>query len=382
MHCLAAIACLICAFVGQPPAANLLVNGGFEKLAPDGLPIDWQITGKGAGLDSQIKHSGSYSLRFQAPTPEMGNMRALSGPIRVEGTVRVSAWVKTQGVLPGAHSWDVAAVRVYTYDAAGQPLKKHWGHFDVAAQKGTADWTHYEVTLQLYREVKIIRVACLLEGGATGTVWFDDIVVEKVPERPHKSCKVKVVSVDLPAKYQKAAKIWPDEVLSCRIKGNQIVKNGRPAFLIGAWSLREDTWLCRVLGLDYTMLNMGDYTFFARPTESGEFEIGWGDAPWPEAMMRDALTAGLMVRIDLSGANERASHLRPVREMCPEIFVPHGHTTPTSAPIMQRVWTSTAPNSLPLCAAPAATQSGPTKSSTSWCSWTTASTTSPPSATP
>ncbi|MBC7289179.1 MAG: beta-galactosidase, partial [Armatimonadetes bacterium] len=180
-------------------------------------------------------------------------------------------------------------------------------------------------TITLYPEVTTIRVACLLDGGATGTAWFDDIIVEAVPQKPRQACKLRVALTELPSEFQAAPKSWPDEVLAARIEGNQIVKNGRPVFLVGAWSLEEDTWLCRVLGLDYTTLHMGDYSFFTRTTDTGEFEIGWGDAPWIEGMIREALAAGLMVRADMHGASEDASHLQPVREGCPEIFVPHGH---------------------------------------------------------
>ncbi len=305
-------------------ASSLLPNGGFEKLASGGAPAGWTTSGSGAAVDDAVSHSGKRSLRIFVADPSSQGARATSGFIAVSGRVRAEAWIKTRGVMAGAKPWNVARVYFNIYDADRKPLSKHWGHYDIGAQVGTKDWTRYTVEVELPAEVRYVRVICSLAGGATGTAWFDDVSLVQLPGRPAKRYKLRVVMPEL-RPVKPAPKTWPDEVEQVRIEGDQIARRGRPVFLLGAWSLMEDTWLCRALGLDYTMLNMGDFHFFCRRAGEDTVEIGWGDGPWIEQMIRDALEAGLMVRADMSGASERASHLRPVRELVPEIFVPFGH---------------------------------------------------------
>ncbi|MBC7286895.1 MAG: hypothetical protein H5T86_02405, partial [Armatimonadetes bacterium] len=150
-----AVACIFACATQQ----NLLPNGNFERGGTETLAADWEFTGAGAVLDRSEKHLGNCSLRLHAASPEAGVLRVLSRPIPVSGTIRVTAWLKTEGVLAGRNPWDVAAVRVYIYDSAGKPVAKHWGHFDVAGQQGTQDWRKYETTITLYPEVTTIRVA-------------------------------------------------------------------------------------------------------------------------------------------------------------------------------------------------------------------------------
>ena len=152
-----------------PPTAlspNLAQNPGFEANS-GGVPTGW-TGGGGWALDQQTTHSGSFSYRWS-------NGPSSDQPIFLKaGIYNFSAWIKTQGVGSGN-----AGLRLqvdFRPGGVGQ-----W--FTTDPIQGTADWTLYQI-----RSIVVpqdLQAALRLEnfGGATGTAWFDDVVmVQQLPQ--------------------------------------------------------------------------------------------------------------------------------------------------------------------------------------------------------
>ena len=154
----------------QPTA--LAPNGGFEEGDIDALPgwerLPWA---KGVALDSEVAHSGRRSLRVFGP----GGMRSTPVPY-AGGRLRVTGWMKTESLVTGPSApWHKAALQLVSYDADGQGV----GHFDVALVDGTTDWTRYEATTLLSRDVASVSVHCHLWGeDVQGVAWFDAVTLE------------------------------------------------------------------------------------------------------------------------------------------------------------------------------------------------------------
>ena len=152
-----------------PPTAlspNLAQNPGFEANS-GGVPTGW-TGGGGWALDQQTTHSGSFSYRWS-------NGPSSDQPIFLKaGIYNFSAWIKTQGVGSGN-----AGLRLqvdFRPGGVGQ-----W--FTTDPIQGTADWTLYQI-----RSIVVpqdLQAALRLEnfGGATGTAWFDDVVMlQQLPQ--------------------------------------------------------------------------------------------------------------------------------------------------------------------------------------------------------
>ena len=152
-----------------PPTAlspNLAQNPGFEANS-GGVPTGW-TGGGGWAVDQQTTHSGAFSYRWS-------NGPSSDQPIFLKaGIYNFSAWIKTQGVGSGN-----AGLRLqvdFRPGGVGQ-----W--FTTDPIQGTADWTLYQI-----RSIVVpqdLQAALRLEnfGGATGTAWFDDVVmVQQLPQ--------------------------------------------------------------------------------------------------------------------------------------------------------------------------------------------------------
>src|SRR5207245_4766313 len=152
-----------------PPTAlspNPAQNPGVEANR-GGVPTGW-TGGGGLALDQPTTHSGSFSYRWS-------NGPSSDQPIFLKaGIYNFSAWIKTQGVGSGN-----AGLRLqvdFRPGGVGQ-----W--FTTDPIQGTADWTLYQI-----RSIVVpqdLQAALRLEnfGGATGTAWFDDVVmVQQLPQ--------------------------------------------------------------------------------------------------------------------------------------------------------------------------------------------------------
>ena len=172
---------------------NKSFNFGFEIVSnPDGLPdgwIRWGATSYNIQPDSEVKHSGDYSLRVEPKDPSTAEgfgCPAFSIPAIYEGkNVTVKAFLKFEEVKQPIG----LLLRV---DGSSGSLQ-----FDNMMQRritGTQDWTEYSVTLPLPENAKTINIGAMLSG--TGKLWaddfrilIDDVDISEAKLKPEKTYK-------------------------------------------------------------------------------------------------------------------------------------------------------------------------------------------------
>lgn len=166
----------------KPSGRNVLINGGFEDglifpwgtghyERPDGrfkFGIWWNSMNARAymKIDADIRHSGQRSLRITNYSPTAPHVFCTLSqriePLEPNTTYKVSCFIKAQDLKPGAVG--------FTIDAA-------WTKRVRSLPGGTYDWQPYSDTINIghnnYIDFRILHLN-------TGTVWLDDIVIEKV----------------------------------------------------------------------------------------------------------------------------------------------------------------------------------------------------------
>lgn len=143
---------------------NQLVNAGFEE------PSDgWNYWG---GVQSIPPHSGTHSLKI---TQEVANWSGADQIIRFPkstATVEIKGWMKTENVIKGANSWEVARIGVEFLDDNGAMVG---GYLPVVGSgDGTSDWQLLENTYDVPEGASKVKVQLAL-GNCTGAAYFDDI---------------------------------------------------------------------------------------------------------------------------------------------------------------------------------------------------------------
>lgn len=128
-------------------------------------------------LDPDIKHEGAPSARLASVAPSKGfgtMMQSFDATDYAGKRLRLSGWVKAKGVAGWAGLW----MRV---DDGSAPVKiLAFDNMQSRAIKGTLDWAHHNVVLDVAPEAKAISIGILLSGQ--GSVWVSDVKVEVVPE--------------------------------------------------------------------------------------------------------------------------------------------------------------------------------------------------------
>jgi len=155
-------------------SANLLVNGGFET-ASAGQPTAWGKAPDGFTLALNEGRDGSAALRCTRPDAHGwagGSQtvvldRATAAPLRIRG------WSRAEDVSGGPDSG--YALYVDLAYADGTPL---WGQVGTF-RCGTHSWEERAFVILPQQPVKSLTLHCLLRGHS-GTVWFDDLVVEEL----------------------------------------------------------------------------------------------------------------------------------------------------------------------------------------------------------
>jgi hypothetical protein len=173
---LATLPAISCPAQADPPPVEIpLANTGFENDLNDWLPIPTDYQGQVSVVQGNA-HDGVKSLRIEGTTNQNAPflMRA-SGPLEGGATYRFSAWVRSDNA-PGVTD---AAVKIENYNAAGTNTNGVYGQKTMDA---SGSWTQVSVTLladhDTTNQILYLRVL-----GA-GTVYFDDVKLEKVIPAP------------------------------------------------------------------------------------------------------------------------------------------------------------------------------------------------------
>jgi hypothetical protein len=152
---------------------NLLPGGSFEEHHGDvAAGFDFQDgPGKGSFIDTDVRHGGRSSIRFENP----GATMAPHGNARVMREVTVSpwreyhasVWLKTEG-------WGAASdVRLFAMGEDGRVLS-----YSSLGVRPTQDWTEHHVVFNSLSNSKV-RIYCGTWGGRGGKLWMDDLELEE-----------------------------------------------------------------------------------------------------------------------------------------------------------------------------------------------------------
>ncbi len=172
---MAVLASALCPSDGkaQPPAAELLRNGGFEGgSGPDGkgggVPR-WDPVDAGYDLDRTYHHGGDQAIRCDSLHPN--GRRGASCTVALNQTrpepILVTAWSKADSVSGTPDSEYSVYVDLDYVD--GSEL---WGQSS-AFHTGTHEWERRRVILYPAKPVRSMTVNALFRNHA-GTAWFDD----------------------------------------------------------------------------------------------------------------------------------------------------------------------------------------------------------------
>jgi hypothetical protein len=188
------------AWAGQDWNTNLGVpTGWYYWLPPNGGNDGLLANGfENTVVTSEASHTGLYSLKFNMPANRaphdgfVGTKRIPLGNNIVAGDiVRLSVWIKASNLLP-----DSAAKYPGTWAVGFTPLWfAKYGNNDGYNNVGPGndytftfpkvtsfDWTQYTLDVQVPTGVGVAALETRLHiyGTFTGTVYFDDLTVEKV----------------------------------------------------------------------------------------------------------------------------------------------------------------------------------------------------------
>lgn len=152
-------------------------NPSFEEITDDGesAPAHWILRGGDFVLDSAFAADGTRSLRL-TNDGRRGSARVTQrmDPPRVAGNrLRISAWVKTEGVRDGS-------VGLWLRVDSEQGLLYVDGMRDAGAS-GTTDWARYELEAPIFPAAATIELGAILRG--TGTAWIDAVEIEGLDTR-------------------------------------------------------------------------------------------------------------------------------------------------------------------------------------------------------
>jgi hypothetical protein len=179
-------------FVGNSPTK--LLNGGFEKF--DGNRFRGFTTqdepGKLTFVDTGVSHSGKASLRIEnfgdrkavkpdhpvtpldasgQRDPAMDGVAKISQVIRVKPyrCYRVTAWVKTEDVMPAR----LFSIKAFTPDNRDLAL------YEAVAPSPTSGWRQVTTAFNSWYADRIDLTFGVFKGKK-GKVWVDDVEVEEV----------------------------------------------------------------------------------------------------------------------------------------------------------------------------------------------------------
>jgi putative membrane-bound dehydrogenase-like protein len=143
----------------------------FER-SPIGAATDWKVATQGDGIEVAVTETGRASYRsLMLKTGAGGVDASVSRVFKVKRNTRyeVGGWIKTENVETRSNALG-AFIQVPEINQPRRTL--------TIASKGTTNWASGRISFDS-GEREEITVACVLGGGglASGTAWFDDLVL-------------------------------------------------------------------------------------------------------------------------------------------------------------------------------------------------------------
>jgi hypothetical protein len=152
-------------------------NSSFESLDSNSHPINWKADNPASvQIDGQHARSGSSSLKIHHPNEQ--STIVISEPIemKIGHLYKLSAWVKTEAAFSNPMDRYPTSVPA-CITMSSFPFTNH-----SPAVGATNDWQKIEVQFIASTKSDQVRLHFGYNGSARGTVWFDEIAVEKVED--------------------------------------------------------------------------------------------------------------------------------------------------------------------------------------------------------
>jgi hypothetical protein len=161
--------------------SNWLLNGDFES-EPMNSPLDWEAWGgKGVEVarDSEVKHSGAYSLRMRFDgTQNVTNPNLQQRVYVMAGQYHFDAYLKTQELTTDQ------GISVHIFDSTAT------SRLDIKTEGllGTHDWTRVSLNFCVPSNLKslivnVVRQPSLkFDNLIKGTLWFDSVNLTRVSQ--------------------------------------------------------------------------------------------------------------------------------------------------------------------------------------------------------
>ncbi|WP_343272046.1 hypothetical protein [Lentibacillus songyuanensis] len=169
-------------------------------------PAGWLMTGETpsdyeTGLDNTVVHSGNYAAYLRSKDEKARGFATLMQQIKSDRyrgeRIQLSAFVKSMDVNGSAGLWmriDHSSGEVLAFDnMMNRPIK------------GTNQWNHYSVVLDVPVKSDVISFGILLNGH--GHIWMDELRFEMVDE-------------SVPVTQQDPAEGLSDEPVNLNFEGN------------------------------------------------------------------------------------------------------------------------------------------------------------------
>ncbi|MGQ9696700.1 MAG: hypothetical protein ACUVRO_01740, partial [Armatimonadota bacterium] len=133
-----------------------------------GTPPGWS----GEGRADRVEGRPGGGLRISLRTPGY-TMVTQDIPIVGASTVRVSGWLRTDGMVPGREAWEGARIFITFHDQARRQIG---GWPEVVTVRNDRPWRRYEASFAAPANASLLRVYLGLQNAA-GTAWYDDLRV-------------------------------------------------------------------------------------------------------------------------------------------------------------------------------------------------------------
>lgn len=150
-------------FEGRLGADHWFVNGSGKDW--DKLELGDH---KSAEIDSEKAVFGAKCLMFNDRASSKTHRFALNGQ-----KLLITGFMRTENVVIGKKSWEMAGIQVIGYDRNG----KYLSHTDLRLLHGTNPWTFFARELNFPASVRYVEVLCRIFDTAKGRAWMDEVAL-------------------------------------------------------------------------------------------------------------------------------------------------------------------------------------------------------------
>ena len=186
------VSAAMAALSGAALAENLMSNGSFEAVDGEGFPVDWRLSSQPDDkkppelqgfVDTENVREGKQSLKIVAKGVTARYAGLMHTTVHLDGpaTYKFSGWIKAEDYAITPDGQANNAVHAFWFWVTPRGTEQRLQAASLALGKaGTFDWTYTE------NEFKVPCPVTLTAGawkGFNGTVWYDDIRIERVGER-------------------------------------------------------------------------------------------------------------------------------------------------------------------------------------------------------